>query len=90
MDERNKEIFEHFLHVMPVVNEFLSSDVAVAITDREKYLLCKQGKNINLKIEIGDPVKAGTAVARVMPLLRCCQTASRARALRGRPSGAGS
>jgi hypothetical protein len=62
----NEQIFDHFLHVFPLLNNFSASDLGVAVTDREKYLLYKPGQKLDLKISAGTPLKAGTAVVRAM------------------------
>lgn len=66
MGENNNTILEHFLHVMPLLNELLLNDVAIAVTDREKYLLYKAGKALDLKVQPGMMLKPGTAVVRAM------------------------
>lgn len=60
------EILEHFLYVFPLLNNYSTSDLGVAVTDREKYLLYKPGRKLDLKIAAGTPLKAGTAVMRAM------------------------
>lgn len=62
----NDQIFDHFLYVFPLLNNFSTSDLGVAITDREKYLLYKPGKRLDLKISAGTLLKSGTAVVRAM------------------------
>jgi hypothetical protein len=62
----NDQIFDHFLHIFPLLNNFSSSDLGVAVTDRDKYLLYRPGKKLDLKIAAGTPLKAGTAVVRAM------------------------
>jgi cell pole-organizing protein PopZ len=64
-DEINK-VLEKFLHVMPLLGEMFSSDIGVAVTDREKYLLYKRGRVLDLKITAGTALKPGTAVIRAM------------------------
>lgn len=66
MSEEKEAVLQHFLYVMPYLNEMSSSDVVVAVTDREKYLLCKPGKTFDLKIPVGTPLKEGTAIVRAM------------------------
>jgi hypothetical protein len=57
---------EHFLYVMPYLNNLIVGDVSVGITDREKYVFYKPGKNLDMKVAPGTPIKAGTAVAQAM------------------------
>jgi hypothetical protein len=62
----NDQIFDHFLHVFPLLKKFSISDLGVAVTDRDKYLLYKPGQTLDLRISAGTPLKAGTAVVRAM------------------------
>lgn len=62
----NEQIFDHFLHVFPLLNNYAASDLGVAVTDREKYLLYKSGGTLDLKIAAGTGLKPGTAVVRAM------------------------
>ena len=59
-------ILSHFLHVFPLLNNYSASDVGVAVTDREKYLLYKPSRTLDLKIMAGAPLRSGTAVVRAM------------------------
>lgn len=62
MNETNEEILQSYLRVFPCLTELCSGDVGIAVTDREKYLLYKPGKNLDLKIPAGTPLKVNTAV----------------------------
>lgn len=62
----NKPIFDHFMHVMPLMNNFILGDVAIALTDLEKYLYYKPGNVLDLKIQPGMELKSGTAVVKAM------------------------
>ena len=64
MAESDQLIIDCFLKVMPLLNGLFSGDIGVAVTDREKYLLYRPGKTLDLKIPAGTPLKPGTAVAR--------------------------
>ncbi len=66
MSDSDNDILEKFLHVMPLLGSMFSGDIGVAVTDREKYLLYKPGRNLDLKISSGAPIKTGTAVHRCM------------------------
>jgi len=59
-------VLENFLHVMPQIGAMFSADIGVAVTDREKYLLYKPGRKLDLKINSGTPLKPGTAIVRAM------------------------
>lgn len=64
--ERKSDLLTSFLTVMPFLNELLTSDVGVSITDREKYLYYKAGKDLDLKVTPGMPLKAGSSVYRAI------------------------
>ena len=66
MAEEVKGALEKFIHVMPLLSGIFSTDIGVAVTDREKYLLYKPGRTLDLKISPGTPLKPGTAVVRAM------------------------
>lgn len=66
MTEEVKGTLEKFIHVMPLLSGIFSTDIGVAVTDREKYLLYKPGRTLDLKISAGTPLKPGTAVVRAM------------------------
>ena len=57
-------LIEAFLKAMPYLNSLLVNDVGVSITDREKYLLYIPGKQLDLKVQVGSPVKEGSTVWR--------------------------
>lgn len=60
------ERLEHVLYMAPLLTELLPNDCCVAVTDREKYLLAKPSRTINLNIQPGQLLKQGTSVARAM------------------------
>ena len=66
MSDEINAVLKQFLHVMPLLGEMFSSDIGVAVTDREKYLLYKRGRVLDLKISAGTLLKPGTAVVRAM------------------------
>lgn len=66
MSDESSAVLEHFLFVMPYLNELSSADVGVAVSDREKYLLYKPGRRLDLKVTVGMPLKPGTAIVRAM------------------------
>ncbi len=59
---RGAEILECFRVVLPYINELLVADVGVTLTDREKFLLYKPGRKLQLQVTAGDPIKQGSAV----------------------------
>ena len=66
MSTEDNDVLGKFLHVMPLLGAMFSADIGVAVTDREKYLLYKPGRQLDLKISAGTPLKAGTAIVRAM------------------------
>jgi len=66
MNGEQVAVFEHFLHVLPFLNDLSIKDIGVALTDREKYLLYKPGRELDLKVPPGTALKPGSAVARAM------------------------
>lgn len=61
-----EELLTHFYHTWPYLNELFLSDIGVTLTDREKFLLAKPGRKLDLKITAGDPLKPGSAVYRAV------------------------
>ena len=66
MDAEDREILEHFVYVLPFMNNLLTSDCSVGLSDREKQLLYKPGKTLDLKIPAGAPLKPGTGLYRAV------------------------
>lgn len=66
MSEEKDVILEHFRYVMPFLNDLSIKEIGVGLTDREKYLLYKPGKDLDMKAWPGMPLKPGSAVAQAM------------------------
>lgn len=66
MSDEINAVLKQFLHVMPLLGGMFSSNIGVAVTDREKYLLYKRGRVLDLKISAGTLLKPGAAVVRAM------------------------
>ncbi|SDD86536.1 methyl-accepting chemotaxis protein [Sporomusa acidovorans] len=64
--QRPEVILNHYMEVFPCLTELCRGDVGVAVTDREKYLLYKPGKQLDLNIPAGTPLKINTAVYRAI------------------------
>lgn len=62
----SEAILERYIQVLPILQNLSSTDVGIAISDREKYIFYKPGKTLDLKITPGVPLKAGTAIVRAM------------------------
>lgn len=61
-----KDILEAFLTVAPLIKEIFLQDVIIGIVNKEKYLYYQPGKNFDIGIKVGDPVKSGSAVHSAM------------------------
>jgi hypothetical protein len=68
MDDSKMSLVDQFYNVLQYLDDMLISDVGVTLTDREKFLLYKRGKNLkqNLKIQPGLEVKPGMLVHTAM------------------------
>lgn len=66
MNEHIDPMLKYFMYFLPIISELFNSDVAMAVTDREKYLLYKPGVTLDMQIAPGTEVKSGTAVQRAM------------------------
>lgn len=62
----SEAILERYIQVLPIMQNLSSTDVGIAISDREKYIFYKPGKTLDLKIRPGQALKAGTAIVRAM------------------------
>lgn len=62
----SEEILQRYIEVLPIMQPLSSSDVGIAVSDREKYIFYKPGKTLDLKITPPQPLKAGTAIVRAM------------------------
>ena len=61
-----QELLDWLAYSMPVVQAAMHEDAGISLTDREKFLLYKPGKNLDLKVPPGAPVKPGSSVHRAM------------------------
>ena len=66
MLESDQEIFNHFQYMMPLLNTFISADVGVSLFDREKIIGYVPGKTLDLKPQIGAPLKPGSGAYRAL------------------------
>lgn len=64
MSERNQVILDNLLYALPVIQQALHEDAGVTLTDREKFILYKPGKRLDLKA--GGAVKEGSGVYTAM------------------------
>lgn len=65
-EENKPSLMECFIRVAPYINDLTVRDVAVAITDRDRYIYHVPGKEIDFQLNYGDPLKEGTLLGRSM------------------------
>lgn len=66
IEKSESAVFEHLSYVLPLLNDLLVGDVAVAFTDRGKYLFAKPGRKFDFPVHPGMMLKPGTSVVRAM------------------------
>lgn len=68
MDKRvvGKDLMEALIAITPWIADMLHSDLGFAVTDREKFIIQKDGKTVKLNITPGDPVNPKSAMAEAM------------------------
>ena len=66
MEEQKISNLDKWQYVLPVIQSLLPGDIAIGLTDREKYLQYLRGKEFDLKIQVGVPIKHGSSVQRAM------------------------
>lgn len=59
-------LLDSFIKVAPYINKLTINDIAIAITDREKYLAYYPGETLNHKVNKGDLLKEGSVVVTAM------------------------
>lgn len=60
------EILESFINAAPFISELVTVDIAIAVTDREKYLSYCPGDELNHGVQTGQELKPGSLVVRAM------------------------
>lgn len=66
MEEQKISNLDKWQYVLPIIQNLLPGDIAIGLTDREKYQLYLRGREFDLKIQIGAPIKSGASVERAM------------------------
>lgn len=66
MNQENQEILNHFSYVLPFLNNLLTNDISVGLSDLEKQLVYIPGKTLDLKISKGTQLKPGSALYRAI------------------------
>lgn len=66
MEEQQTSNLEKWQYVLPIIQNLLPGDIAIGLTDKQKYLQYLRGRKFDLKIQIGAPIKPGSSVQRAM------------------------
>lgn len=66
MQDENQAILEHFAYVLPHLNDMLTSDCSVGLSDLEKQILYVPSKTLDLKIPKDTPLKPGSGMYRAI------------------------
>lgn len=66
MEDFKETLLQSFIDVAPFINQLTLSDIAVAITDKEKYLYYEPGKTLDHEVNIGDKLKDNSLVMKAM------------------------
>lgn len=66
MGEEDQEILNHFSYVLPFLNDLLTNDISVGLSDLEKQLIYIPSKTLDLKIPKGAPLKPGSGLYRAI------------------------
>jgi len=60
------ELIQALVAITPWIADMLQADLGFAVTDREKFIIQKDGKTVKLNISPGDPVNPKSAMAEAM------------------------
>lgn len=59
-------ILNQYSRVLPAFQLLTVSDVNVAVSDHEKYIMVKPGKAFDLKVSVGDPLRENSIIVNAM------------------------
>ncbi|MBP2637095.1 MAG: yfmS 9 [Firmicutes bacterium] len=62
MSTTNEDILANLVFALPIIQQALNGGAGVTLTDREKFLLYKPGKQLDLKVPDNQPIKTGSGV----------------------------
>src|SRR6476659_4578079 len=60
------ELMEALVAITPWIADMLQADLGFAVTDRERFIIQRDGKTVKLNISSGDPVNPKSAMAEAM------------------------
>lgn len=55
----NKDVLDNFCLTAPYLNRVIREDMAIAVTDTEKFLVYVPGRHVDVKMAAGDRISAG-------------------------------
>lgn len=59
-------LMQALIDITPWISDMMQSDMGFAVTDREKFIIQKDGKTVKLNVSPGDPVNPKSAMAEAM------------------------
>lgn len=65
MTEDDLAILENTAQILPMIQQAFDGEIGIALTDREKYLLYKPAKDLDLRNQVNDRIKEGTGLSRL-------------------------
>lgn len=66
MKDYKGTLLQSFIDVAPFINQLTLSDIAIAVTDKEKYLFYEPGETLDHKVNPGDKLKDSSLVMKAM------------------------
>ncbi len=60
--QSSQELLQSLIYLLPYISILFDDDVALGVTDREKFLVVQNGKELVLPLKAGDPLLEGGAV----------------------------
>ena len=60
------EELEQYINVLPVIKKVFPYDVGISVCDCEKLILFLPADNLDIKVEVGSPIKEGTGLWRAL------------------------
>ena len=62
----DKDILNSYVQIMPTISDLYNGDVGFSITDREKYIFAQIAPRLGFRVNVGEPIRQGSAVRRAM------------------------
>ena len=74
MEDYEGTLLQSFIDVAPFINQLTLSDIAVAVTDTEKYIYYQPGETLDHQVNPGDKLKENSLVMQAMNKKRLVKT----------------